>query len=211
MPVLPGGVLTIACIGSVVSSSGQTRRVVNVFSYEHIAGGFPPGWPGDFTGAFENTVWSNVAALLHTDYTAGSYDVYDSPKVEPPALFSTGMFVSGGTAGGREPISACVNWWVQTGFRGKSYRSVKRLGPVASSQVVSDELTPAALAAWQAAANTALTTLVTPLGVTWAPRLLSRQLSSVGPPPVYWGAALSAVTVNRTIGLARHRRERTQR
>jgi hypothetical protein len=210
MPVL-APVVSLAVRGLVVASGGQVRKVVNVFSYQNTGG---PGPPFDLNGLatqFHLTAWTLIAPFLHTDYAGDAYIAYLDPLLNPPGTLTTQAPPNGGTAGGREPISACVNFWCQTGLRGKSFRSVKRFGPVPTSLVTKDELTPAAQAALQVQVNKLLLPLATADGNTFGAVLLSRQLSTEGPPAVFVGAPLTAVVVNRTLGLARHRRERTQR
>jgi len=210
MPVL-APVVSLAVRGLVTASGGQIRTVVNVFSYQNTAGPGPPFDLNSFATTFHLTAWTLVAPFLHTDYLGDAYIAYTDPLLNPPGTLTTQAPPNGGTAGGREPISSCVNFWCQTGLRGRSFRSVKRFGPVPTSIVSGDELTAAAQAAMQVQVNKLLLSFTTADGNTWSPVLLSRQLSTEGPPAVFVGAPLTAITVNRTLGLARHRRERTKR
>jgi hypothetical protein len=211
MPVLTGVVCSLAVRALVTSSSGQVRKVVNVFTYEHISGPLPATFRDELAVSFHLAVWSNVATLLHVDYLGDAYVAYTDTQLAPPGVVTVQTPPNGSVAGGREPISTCINFGFLTGLRGKSFRSIKRIGPVATSQVSGDELTAAAQAAWAGQAALLLNNVTTASADVWAPRLLSRQLSSVGPPAVFVGAPVSAITVNRTLGLARHRRERTVR
>lgn len=209
MPVL-AFTASLAVKGIVTASSGLVRPVVNVFSYQLTAGVLGATWQDDLAQSWVLGIWGFVAAHLSTDYLGDSVRVYADPLLVPPGHLAAQTPPNGGKPLPREPISVCANLWCQTGFRGKSFRSVKRLGPVATSDVVNDGLTPVAQTAWQTDANKLLLSFTDIGGNTWAPVLLSRQLSVEGPPASFVGAPLLAIRVNRTLGLARHRRERTQ-
>jgi hypothetical protein len=203
-----GYTVSLACYGTCATTDGLTRKLVNVFSYEHTGGGLVAGWPGDLTTAFEATVWGKVTALLSTQYHGTHYEGYDNPLLAPPPLFSIPTSLVGGTGGARLPLCDCVNVHVLSGLRGRNWRGTKRYGPVPESQQVDDELTAVGLAAWEQAAASFLVELVTTPGDRWRPVVLSRVLSVVGPPAVYRGAHLNAVRVTPALGLDHHRMER---
>lgn len=210
MPTL-APVVSIAVRGLVTATGGQVRKVVNVFSYENTAGPGPPFDLNDFATTFHVRTWTFVAPFLSTDYRGDAYLAYTDPLLNPPGTLTTQTPPNGGTAGPRLPLSTCATFRCRTGLRGKSYSSVKRFGPIPESAVVGDELTPAAQASLQGQANLLLNSFTTADGNVWAAVLLSRLLSSEGPPAVFVGAPLTTLSVNRTLGLARHRRERTVR
>jgi hypothetical protein len=210
MPAL-GVIAQIVVQATVTSTGGQTCKVYNGFVYRHSAGGFHAGWPGSLLASFAATVWNGIAALLHTDYAGFQYTLI-LPQTAPTPFTTLAPSASGGTGGSRLPLQQAVYTSLRSSLRGKHYQGRKRFGPVAESQVVGDELTPAAQAAWNAAVAPMLGNLVLPFGDTWTPVIWSQTLSGNPPtlPPTI-GADLSSVAVYKTLGFARHRRERTRR
>jgi hypothetical protein len=210
MPAL-GLTLGVAVHGQVTATGGQVRKVFNVFVYRCPNPG-GAGLLNNFIATFDTAVWAVVAPRLHADYTGVEYVGY------LPAFMDVGLGTSfpntqnGAVAGGRLPVDAAVNVGLLTGLRGKTFQGMKRFGPIGTADVVSDRLTPAAVAAWGPALAAMTATIMDPFARLFIPVVLSRQLSTPPPPTfIAIGADILSARLNRTIGLARHRRERTQR
>lgn len=105
---------------------------------------------------------------------------------------------------------------LKTSLRSRPYRGIKRFGPIATSDLNGDELTPAARAAWTMNLANITTSFVVNLAGggtnTIIPVVWSRKLSATDthvPPAI--GADLIGYHVNLTTSSCRHRRERVVR
>jgi hypothetical protein len=205
----------IAVQGHVISSSGVSRPVWNVWTYESTGGaGYTVTVKTALATSFRNLVWNKIRPVLHTDYVGDRIWVW-LPSITGDTSTATIVPGNGTRTGNRLPINQAVYCRLDTGLRGRWYIGSKRLAPLSESDVVSDELTVAAQANWQTAVNWFTASPATGAGgtfVQWNPVVWSRVLSTAPPdlnPQV--GADIISATPYFTVSSWRHRRERTQR
>src|SRR5215475_584131 len=206
----------IAVHGQVTASGGQVRPVLNVFTYDAYGSILYPGTTkANLATRFRASVWAHFFPVLHTDYTGVDIGVW-FPSSTGDVYQLTGIVPQNGTrTGARLPISSAVYVGVRSGLRGIWYRGSKRLAPISESDVVSDELTAPAQAAFQTAVNFcafAFSTGAGPTFILWHPVVWSQTIST--PPPdvnSQVGADVISAHPNLTISTWRHRRERTVR
>lgn len=210
MPDLPN-VFSIAAEGHVAASSGPPRKVVNVWSYALTKDGGGGLDAGQFVAAFESGCWSHVVAMLPNDYRGGQYSVYGDASLSLPPLANLPMGISGGRFVVRGPLFNCLAVRMMSGLRGRSFRGIKRIGPLCEADQVDGALREPALLDWQNAVANCLNVLRTPGGNEFTPCILSRELSSDGPPPAFRGAYVTAVNVNPTLCVWSHRQEKIAR
>jgi hypothetical protein len=195
--------------GTVTLPSGVARRVVNSFPYRAIPGTGTGVNPANLGTVFLSTVWASIRSRLHTDFVGFQTWLRD-PCFETATALTAGAPASGTKTGGRLPLSQCANLICSTALRGRSFFGVRRFSPIPTSAVTKDELAGAEATAWNVVAARVAQQLVDLNGVVWQPCVWSKLLS--GPFGVgyqAWVEDITTVVRNKTLGFARHRRERT--
>jgi hypothetical protein len=208
MPNL-ANVYSLAVYGSVISASGKPRKYVNVFSYRVLLGVPAVPRPSGLITAFLAGPWTQVRGVLHSDYRGDRVEAYSHPQLVSPPDLTVNYVGMGASIGDRLPTTCCVSVHFHSGLRGRAFRGTKRIGPVAERDTATDELDNLPQAQWVAALRTLGQELQEANGTVWRPVILSRDLSTVGPPVSYIGADVTSVDVIAAIGLSRHRKERT--
>lgn len=207
------GQIAVEC--KVVASGGQVRPVWNVFTYESTGGvGYTVTVKNALATTFRTGVWNRLRPVLSTDLVGVMIWVW-LPSITGDTFTSTIVPGNGTRTGSRLSVSSAVYCYVSSGIRGRWYNGSKRFGPVSTSDVSGDELTPAAKTTWQTACNAVARFTTTGAGITfvqWNPVVWSRKLST--PPPdvnAQVGADVIGGTPYATLSTWRHRRERTVR
>ncbi len=201
--------------GQVLSTSGVQRPVLNSFVYSTLA--VAPllvdkliWWNG-----FNAAMGGFLPPILHVSYTGVSGLVL-YPNTPADTALSVAVPGNGTRPGGRQPLNTCAFVRLRTAFRGRSFTGAKRVAPIASSDVVGDELSIPGDVQWAQFLGqlNQLFVVVTTGGpaVTATPVVWSRSLSALDPtvPPAVGGVILDG-HVNRTLGNWKHRRERVAR
>jgi hypothetical protein len=184
---------------------------VNSFPYRALAGTGTGVNPANLGVVFLSTVWAAIRNRLSTDFVGFQTWLRD-PCFETAVPSTAGVPANGTRAGNRLPMHQAVNLVCSTALRGRSFLGVRRFGPLATSSVVKDELIPGELTAWHTVAARVGQQLTDANGVVWQPCVWSKLKSPpFGPGYEAWVEDITAVTANKTIGFARHRRERTVR
>lgn len=198
----------IVAVGTVTDQDGVDHAVCNAFAYyttDTLSGPFLLR----FQGAFDANVMGVIAPLLHEDYVAGEYLIYFPARFDPGAGSAGLTGQNGAVTGDRLPLSQCVNMGLQTAVRGRNFRGLKRFGPIAEGDTTGDELSSTAASSWSAAATAVGADLADGFGVTWHPIVVSRKLTAAHPTALeVIGERITSVRLNKTLGFARHRRER---
>lgn len=207
-----GFLVQFAVEGSVAEDSGIARKVVNSFVYGLPDRDLSFSTKAHLGANFHGQVWTGIAQQLHASFQ-GAHLWVSYPNTAGDAPQDVLVPASGGSGGGRLALHQCVYAALLAKARTRPFRGCKHLGPVASSQVTAEELTPEAQAAWQSALGAvpqALVQFEAHEAIILQPVVWSRVLSDVSltvPPAV--GDVITGVHVNRTLGQWRHRRERT--
>jgi len=210
MPVI-SNVVQIIVQGTVPETGGSTKNVYNVWTYFQN-----PNLPGPPTAVavanqFLAAVWTTIAPLLSVAFT-GTATLARYLDAPTNALLPANVPGNGAKVLPRLPSQQAIVTPFRTNLRGKNYRGSKHFSPIDTASVTGDELTAAAVAAWQAVLPN-LTANIVVGGQTFSPCIVSRSLSQLGPvgPVVIQGAAITTALLNKTIGTMRRRKEKTVR
>src|ERR1700688_1229429 len=199
MPVpVVTNVVEILVKGTVPDTGGQTKNFQNVFHYRLSVSGTPQAANAVGNAVLTN-VWAPIAALLSIAYTGvSSLSRYLDDATAP--YIAGNVPASGGASLPRLSSAEAIVTPLQTAVRGKSFRGSKHFGPLATAQVIGDEINPANLATWVAAVAN-LNAVVAVGGQTYIPVILSRSLSQIRFNPTSIVAAdITTVLLNKTVG-----------
>lgn len=159
-----------------------------------------------FIAAFQFTVEALITLRVAGNVSWMNHTVV-FPQFPGLGVFSGGaVFNSAG--GGQLPSNQCFVVRLETGLRGRSFLGHKKISPVTKADTIGDELTPARWASYTFLLQGLKTTLVSG-AFSWTPVVWSRKLSTfvAGVPTTCIGAPITAISVNKTLGQIRHRRE----
>jgi hypothetical protein len=195
------------------SGVSKPRVVGNGYVYRWVSGSWPP--TGTVTAsAWVQGPWQSLRTAIPVEVTA--WGLHVTSPIDPGAVDAlSGVTQAGLRAGGRLPVLNSVRGVLRGALRGLAYRGSKLWSPVSSADVAGDELTAAGLALWQAATSWVSQDLVYadgPVTQVLRPVIWSRSLTP-GPPftaPAE-GTDVTAIILDRTLGVLRHRKERTKR
>lgn len=206
------GVLEFLIKGTVATTGSGTKNFFNVFHYRSNTIPVPDSKVA-VLNFFLSAIWSLAGASLSSAYTGVESDV--RLLDEATDQYAVGNVpASGAVAGARLPTDVSASVLLRTSLRGKNYRGAKRFGPLASSDVVNDEITAAAITAHWAALIAALSGGMTGGGLsgTYTPIVVSRFKSQLSvDPTTIDGAPITAALLNKTVGTMRRRKEKTVR
>jgi hypothetical protein len=199
----------------VLSTSLVQRPVINSFVYS--TGAMAPiladkaiWWAG-----FATAMGNFLPPILHVSYVGVDGQVLypNTPGDTPLSIAALG---NGVRAGNRMQLNVCAYCNLITDLRGRAFVGAKRLSPLATSDVVGDELFIPGDLPWlqfvgqlnqQFVITSSAGGMVTAKPVVWSRLLSSRDLTV--PPAV--GGFIGSAHVNKTLGSWRHRRERVVR
>lgn len=203
--------ISIVTQGTVTSSSGSSRKVANCFCY-YTTDALGAGTVNLFRATFEANVWSVIRNALHEDFIGDQYRVYFPGRVFNGGGVLTGSVPDGTVTGPRLPVSDAVNLVLRTGLRSRHYIGLKRFGPIPADHVDGDQLNATGITAWSAVVTAMSAVIVDGFSHHWRPIVQSRVLTALVPiPALIDGEEITSIDLNLTLGLARHRREPTER
>lgn len=203
-------VVQIIVAGTVAETGGSTKNVFNVFNY--MQNPVVPNPPTAVTvgNQFLASVWAQIAPLLSVAWV-GSFMQARYLDITTNAFLAGNVPASGAKILPRLSSNVAVVTPFRTGLRSKNYRGNKHFGPIDSASATNDELTAAAVAAWQAILPT-LSGIITVTGQTFSPAIVSRSLSQLAKDPVNIQATpITSALLNKTLGTMRRRKEKTVR
>jgi hypothetical protein len=197
--------------GHYVATGTTVKNLANVFHYKYNSGGVSPGSASDLLTAFLAGPWAAISAQLTTAYV-GDDSLCRRLDDALAQFISGGAPANGARATPRFPGDVAVAYLLRTPSRGKSFKGSKHFGPVAAADVVGDEISGGAVAAWTAVGVSMGNVLVGAGGTNYQPVILSRVLSQLRfNPTTLVGDVVNAVLLNKTIGTMRRRKEKTVR
>jgi hypothetical protein len=194
--------------GTVATSGGGSKQFVNAFHVQ-TAAAVPATTKAQLWTGFAAAIWTPLAAFLSVDYVGSAASVrWMDNALDIPVV--TGVPANGGTALPRLDTALAVTLLLRTNNKGRSYRGSKHFGPIATADVLKDELTAGALVNWHAVLAT-ITGVFATAADTYYCTVYSRKLSQplVNPTTIINTAIQASSRVNKTIGTMRRRKERT--
>ncbi len=210
MPAPLGTNVEIIVQGSVATSGGGGKTFINTFHMQHVGGAGPAPTKAQIDTMFVTNIWSVIFPNLTTDWVGQQITVrFMDDSTDVPAV--TSVPASGTDALPRLDSFSAAVLLLRTGLRGKSYRGSKHFGPLASSTVVKDELTNAAVTAW----NAVLTAIqsVWNSGTLWNYQCAifskTKSPSLVNPTNLVVTPLDGAGRTNKTVGTMKRRKEKT--
>jgi hypothetical protein len=190
--------------GTAQSTSGGLKNIFNVFHYRLVSG--PLNVNQQLASDFYTKIMLEVTPQLAASYAlpvvlVRLMDVYTFQYV------GISVAGAGGKATQRLPniVSAAVRF--HCADRGREFRGGKHFGPLVEADVIGDELTGAAITAWQPVLLN-LGADLSSQGGNWRPIVLSRKLSVNTPQQVtLQGSDINGVFLNKAVGTMRKRKE----
>lgn len=196
--------------GTVAETGGTSKNVWNVFTYVQNPNVPSPPTAVAVLNQFLASVWAQIAPLLSVRWV-GVSSLARYMDVTTNAFLPGNVPASGAKILPSLSSQQAVVTPFRTALRSKNYKGSKHFGPIDSASVTGDELTAAAVTAWQAILPT-LSGLITVTGQTYSPCIVSRSLSQLAKDPVNIQAAvITTALLNKTIGTMRRRKEKTVR
>lgn len=213
MPISPSLITQAEVIvnGIVTAGGSNTRAAAQVYHYRRTSV-VPPLSKSALATIFISTMIPLIRACLSTRYTGTNITVrWLNDALDAP--FPTPSVGAGLVTGDSMPTTQAAFLLFNTGLRGKSYRGSKHIFPLAESATTTgtdDIFNAGALTYLGALAAGALGTLTDAGGNIWTPCVLSRKLSVLKTnPTTVLTNDVTAVLVNKRVGIMRHRKVKT--
>jgi hypothetical protein len=215
MPSIPTNLITFVEIvsrGIVTQTGVPSKNFFSVWQFRRT-NNFQPLSKTDIEGHFQTTYMVPLIALLNAAYLQVSNDVRFLDDATDP-FQSIPRTVVGGIVGVAQQNYDSVAYQFQTGYRGKSGRGGKRLGPLSDADTLQNVLTGAALIAWTALRGVFLGGFSDTNGNVWVPTVVSKGvppgLSQLRTNPTrVFANDVVGVVLNKTTGTMRRRKVRT--
>ena len=212
MPAIPLVNITVAQLlvkGTINALGGNTRPITLSFYYRRIATTIAPTKTALNT-IFASDVYAPMLAAFSSRWVSGSNTIrYIQDATDPGVVFS--LAGAGAIATDMMPSYVSVFMLLNTGWRGKSWRSGKHFPALPEADTVGDVLSGAGLVRWQAVQTALLAPLTDATNNTWRPCVFSPSAPSQikTNPTTVVTTDVTQVVLNLTPGVMRKRKVKT--